>query len=62
MGKVRDFEGKKTDYKFFDSGQDPEKCREKDSSRIDFGGVNFHTENIHGVGIIRRSRVFLSDF
>lgn len=62
MGKVRDFDGKKQDYKFFDSGQDPQKCREKDSARIDFGGVSFHTETIHGVGIIRWSRLFLQNF
>ena len=27
MGKVRDFEGRKAEYWFFDSGKDPHKCK-----------------------------------
>ena len=55
MGKIRDFEGKKSEYRFFDSGKDPKKCGQRDHIRREFGSVNFTSENLHGVGILRRS-------
>ena len=61
MGKVRDFEGRKAEYWFFDSGKDPKKSKEAHEEWIQYGVVWFSTETLHGVGILRWARVILGE-